>query len=61
MVACPLATLGRGPERVHSAIGSSELLPDKLGSMNPRYRRMVIPGALVGLILIVAIAALLKG
>ena len=28
--------------------------------MNPRYRRMVIPGALVGLILIVAIAALLK-
>jgi hypothetical protein len=26
--------------------------------MNPRYRRMVIPGALVGLILIVAVAAL---
>jgi hypothetical protein len=29
--------------------------------MNPRYRRMVIPGALVGLILIVVAAALLKG
>jgi hypothetical protein len=29
--------------------------------MNPRYRRMVIPGALVGLILIVAVAALLRG
>jgi hypothetical protein len=29
--------------------------------MNPRYRRMVIPGALVGLILIVAVAALVRG
>lgn len=29
--------------------------------MNPRYRRMVIPGALVALILIVAVAALAKG
>jgi hypothetical protein len=29
--------------------------------MNPRYRRLVIPGALVGLILIVAIAALVRG
>jgi hypothetical protein len=29
--------------------------------MNPRYRRMVIPGALVGLILIVAITALVRG
>ncbi len=29
--------------------------------MNPRYRRMVIPAALVGLILIVAVAALLRG
>jgi hypothetical protein len=29
--------------------------------MNPRYRRLVIPGALVGLILIVVLAALLKG
>jgi hypothetical protein len=28
-------------------------------AMNPRYRRMVIPGALVGLILIAAVAALL--
>ena len=28
--------------------------------MNPRYRRMVIPGALVGLILIVAVAALVR-
>jgi hypothetical protein len=29
--------------------------------MNPRYRRMVIPGALVGLILLVVVAALVKG
>jgi hypothetical protein len=29
--------------------------------MNPRYRRLVIPGALVGLILIVAITALVRG
>jgi hypothetical protein len=29
--------------------------------MNPRYRRLVIPGALVGLILIVVVAALLRG
>jgi hypothetical protein len=29
--------------------------------MNPRYRRLVIPGALVGLILIVAITAVLRG
>jgi hypothetical protein len=29
--------------------------------VNPRYRRMVIPGALVGLIIIVAVAALLRG
>ena len=29
--------------------------------MNPRYRRMVIPGALLGLILIVAVAAALRG
>jgi hypothetical protein len=29
--------------------------------VNPRYRRMVIPGALVGLILIVALAALVRG
>jgi hypothetical protein len=29
--------------------------------MHPRYRRLVIPGALVGLIVIVVVAALLKG
>jgi hypothetical protein len=29
--------------------------------MNPRYRRMVIPGALVALILIVVISALARG
>ncbi len=29
--------------------------------MNPRYRRLVIPGALVGLILIVAVTALVRG
>jgi hypothetical protein len=29
--------------------------------MNPRYRRMVIPAALVGLIVIVAVAAALRG
>jgi hypothetical protein len=45
---------------IHSAIGSSDSSPDKLAPMNPRYRRMVIPGALVGLILIVAVAAALR-
>jgi hypothetical protein len=29
--------------------------------VNPRYRRLVIPGALMGLILIVVVAALLRG
>jgi hypothetical protein len=29
--------------------------------MNPRYRRLVIPGALVALILIVAISAVIRG
>jgi hypothetical protein len=29
--------------------------------MNPRYRRLVIPGALVGLILIVLLTAVLRG
>jgi hypothetical protein len=29
--------------------------------VNPRYRRMVIPAALVGLILIVLVAALVRG
>jgi len=28
--------------------------------VNPRYRRLVIPGALVGLILVVVIAALVR-
>ncbi len=28
--------------------------------MNPRYRRMVIPAALVGLLLIVLVASLLR-
>jgi hypothetical protein len=31
------------------------------GDMNPRYRRLVIPGALAGLILIVVLAAVLRG
>jgi len=34
--------------------------PPTLERMNPRYRRLVIPGALAGLILIVVLAALLK-
>ena len=29
--------------------------------MNPRYRRLVIPGALVALILVVVVSALLRG
>jgi hypothetical protein len=29
--------------------------------VHPRYRRLVIPGVLVGLILIVVVAALLRG
>ena len=29
--------------------------------MNPRFRRLVIPGALVGLILIVVLTTLLRG
>jgi hypothetical protein len=33
----------------------------KLGLVNPRYRRMLIPGALAGLLLIVLAAALLRG
>jgi hypothetical protein len=39
--------------------------PDKsahrVDGMNPRYRRLVIPGALAGLILIVVLAAVLRG
>jgi uncharacterized protein involved in exopolysaccharide biosynthesis len=33
---------------------------DKLDGMNPRYRRLVIPTALVVLILIVAVSALVR-
>lgn len=33
----------------------------KLTLMNPRYRRLVIPGALVALILIVAVSAVARG
>lgn len=29
--------------------------------MNPRYRRLVIPGALVALILVVVVSALVRG
>jgi hypothetical protein len=29
--------------------------------MNPRYRRLVIPGALVALILVVVVAAIVRG
>jgi hypothetical protein len=29
--------------------------------VNPRYRRLVIPAALVGLLLVVAVSALLRG
>jgi hypothetical protein len=50
---------------VHSAFGAAHGTsvhpPINWRIMNPRYRRMVIPGALVGLILIVVAAALLKG
>jgi len=33
---------------------------DKLGRMNPRYRRLVIPGALTRLILIMVLGAMLR-
>jgi len=29
--------------------------------MNPRYRRLVIPGALIALLLVVAVSAVLRG
>ncbi len=35
--------------------------PAYAGRVNPRYRRLVIPAALVGLILIVVVAAVLRG
>jgi hypothetical protein len=34
---------------------------DKLDGVNPRYRRLVIPSALVVLLVIVVIAALVRG
>jgi hypothetical protein len=49
----PVATPLRPPRTSTAA--------DKLARMNPRYRRMVIPGALVGLILIVIVSALVRG
>ena len=55
------STLFPASHSVHSAIGSARFAHRKLSGMNPRYRRMVIPGALVALILIVAISALLRG
>ena len=55
------STLFPGPRSVHSAIGSARFAPPKLSGMNPRYRRMVIPGALVALILVVVVTALLRG
>ena len=33
----------------------------RLAGMNPRYRRLLIPGALVALLLIVVISALARG
>ncbi len=56
---CPLATLFLLRDRLHSPKGPREGL-DKLGSMNPRYRRMVIPGALVALMLLVVVTALVR-
>lgn len=55
------STLGLLRAQIHSAIGSSTMRGDKLFVMNPRYRRMLIPGALAGLILIVVVAAALRG
>jgi hypothetical protein len=46
---------------VNSAIGSSDLRRINSAVMNPRYRRMVIPGALVALILIAVVASVVKG
>jgi hypothetical protein len=43
-----------------ATVGTSENGVDRLLVMNPRYRRMVIPAALVALILIVAVTALLR-
>jgi uncharacterized protein involved in exopolysaccharide biosynthesis len=43
-----------------ATVGTSGNGVDRLLVMNPRYRRMVIPAALVALILIVAVTALLR-
>lgn len=43
-----------------SAIGLARRL-DRLHGVNPRYRRMVIPGALLALILVVVVSALVRG
>ena len=43
-----------------TAAGEPVGSPPRLPGMNPRYRRLVIPVALAGLILIVVIAALTK-
>lgn len=53
-------TLCLGLGRAHSPKGPTRTT-DKLGHMNPRYRRLVIPGALVALILIVVVSALVRG
>ena len=50
-------TLGPAATRVHGTFGAAPTLD----RMNPRYRRLVIPAALAGLILIVVLAAVLRG
>jgi len=47
--------------RGHSVIGLARTTLDRLEGVNPRYRRLVIPGALVALLVIVVVAALLRG
>ena len=42
------------------ALHLAELLAPRLGEVNPRHRRLVIPVALVGLLLVVVIAAVLQ-
>lgn len=42
-------------------IGLARTALDRLEDVNPRYRRLVIPGALVALLVIVVVAALLRG
>ena len=58
----PAPAPGRGDDpdggRVH--VGGA-VRRTRLGAMNPRYRRLVIPGALVALILIVVVSAVLRG